>query len=133
MPRLVRRAYFDLIGLPPELEELAKRFSMSSSLRPSLAATDSEDGEKKRQREGEKAYETLIDRLLASPHYGERWRLASGHVPRFAESHGFEQDYDRPYAYHFRDFVIDAQPGHAGPSVRAVAARGGTSSNWRTR
>ncbi|HMC12474.1 MAG TPA: DUF1549 domain-containing protein, partial [Pirellulaceae bacterium] len=74
---LIRRAYFDLIGLPP------------------TAALD-------------EPYETVIDTLLDSPHYGERWGRHWLDAARFAESHGFEQDYDRPYAYHFRDFVIEA-------------------------
>ncbi|MCA9218708.1 MAG: DUF1553 domain-containing protein, partial [Planctomycetales bacterium] len=55
-----------------------------------------------------RAYEKLIDRLLESPHYGERWGRHWLDVARFAESHGFEQDYDRPHAYHYRDFVIRA-------------------------
>src|SRR5205814_3202454 len=55
-----------------------------------------------------KDYESLIDKLLNSPHYGERWARHWLDAARFAESHGFEQDYDRPFAYHFRDFVIEA-------------------------
>ena len=51
---------------------------------------------------------SLIDNLLSSPHYGERWARHWLDVARYAESHGFEQDYDRPHAYHFRDFVIQA-------------------------
>jgi hypothetical protein len=74
---LLRRAYFDLVGLPPDQN------------------TDAN-------------YEALVDRLLESPHYGERWARHWLDAARFAESHGFEQDYDRPYAYHFRDFVIQA-------------------------
>ena len=54
------------------------------------------------------AYERLVDRLLASPHYGERFASHWMDVARFAESHGYEQDYDRPYAYHYRDFLIRA-------------------------
>ncbi len=54
------------------------------------------------------AYEKLVDRLLASPHYGERWGRHWLDLARYAESHGFEQDYDRPSAYHYRDFVIQA-------------------------
>jgi len=54
------------------------------------------------------AYEKLIDRLLASPHFGERWARHWLDVARFGESHGFEHDYDRKYAYHYRDFVIKA-------------------------
>ncbi len=50
----------------------------------------------------------MIDKLLASPHYGERWGRHWLDLARFAESHGFEHDYDRPTAYHYRDFVIEA-------------------------
>ena len=83
---LMRRAYFDLLGLPPtaaEVEAFVNR-------------TDAH------------AYEELIDTLLESPHYGERWGRHWLDVARFGESHGFEQDYDRPNAYHYRDFVIKA-------------------------
>src|SRR5207248_9512157 len=54
------------------------------------------------------AWEKLLDRLLESPHYGERWARHWLDLVRFAESHGFEHDYDRPGAYHYRDFVIRA-------------------------
>ncbi|HRH95757.1 MAG TPA: PSD1 and planctomycete cytochrome C domain-containing protein [Prosthecobacter sp.] len=50
----------------------------------------------------------LTDRLLASPAYGERWARHWLDVARYAESTGFEQDYDRPHAFHYRDFVIKA-------------------------
>ncbi|MEX2186632.1 MAG: PSD1 and planctomycete cytochrome C domain-containing protein [Pirellulales bacterium] len=83
---LIRRAYYDLIGLPPTLEEIE-------------AFVNDESPE---------AYGKVIDRLLESPHYGERWGRHWLDVARFAESHGFEQDYDRPFAFHFRDFVIEA-------------------------
>ncbi len=84
--QLLRRAYFDLIGLPPTLEETNAFLNDS--------APD--------------AYERMIDRLLGSPHYGERWARHWLDLARFAESHGFEHDYDRPSAYHYRDFVIEA-------------------------
>ena len=84
--RLIRRAYFDLIGLPPTPEEIEAFVNDSA----------------------EDAYEKVLDRLLDSPHYGERWARHWLDLARFAESHGFEQDYDRPSAYHFRDFVIKA-------------------------
>ncbi|HZY85608.1 MAG TPA: PSD1 and planctomycete cytochrome C domain-containing protein [Gemmataceae bacterium] len=84
--KLIRRAYFDLIGLPPSPAEV-EAFVRDPSPR---------------------AYEALIDRLLASPHFGERWARHWLDVARFAESHGFEHDYDRPTAYHYRDFVIKA-------------------------
>jgi len=83
---LIRRATFDLIGLPPTPEEI-----------------DAFVADKDPQ-----AYEKLLDRLLASPHYGERWARHWMDVARFAESHGYEQDYDRPHAYHYRDFLIQA-------------------------
>ncbi len=82
----IRRASFDLIGLPPTPAEIE-----------AFLADESPD-----------AYEKLIDRLLASPHYGERWARHWLDIARFAESHGFEHDYDRNYAYHYRDFVIKA-------------------------
>ena len=83
---LLRRAYFGLIGMPPAPDD-AKQFIDDPS---------------------PDAYEKLVDRLLDSPHFGQRWARHWLDVARFAESHGFEQDYDRPYAYHYRDFVIKA-------------------------
>ncbi len=84
--QLIRRAYFDLIGLPPSPEDV-ERFAASSD---------------------PESYEKLLDQLLTNPHYGERWGRHWLDVARFAESHGFEHDYDRPYSYHYRDFVIQA-------------------------
>ena len=84
--KLIRRATFDLVGLPPTPEEV-DAFVRDASPR---------------------AYEKLIDRLLGSRHYGERWARHWLDVARFAESHGFEQDYDRKHAYPYRDFVIRA-------------------------
>ncbi len=84
--KLIRRVYLDLIGLPPAPEEVE-----------AFVKDGSPD-----------AYEKVIDRLLASPHYGERWARHWLDIVRFAESHGFEHDYDRPTAYHYRDFVIKA-------------------------
>ncbi len=83
---LVRRAYFDLLGLPPKPAEVE-----------AFVNDPAPD-----------AYEKLIDRLLANPHFGERWGRHWLDLARYAESHGFEQDYDRPNAYHYRDFVIRA-------------------------
>ncbi len=98
---LLRRAYFDLIGLPPDANEIQAFLEFTPSLRP--------EGETERQSEGgTEAYAALLDKLLDSPHFGERWARHWLDAARFAESHGFEQDYDRPHAYHFRDFVIKA-------------------------
>jgi mono/diheme cytochrome c family protein len=83
---LIRRAYFDLIGLPPSPEEVTAYLADESP----------------------HAYQKVLDRLLASPRYGERWGRHWLDLVRFAESHGFEHDYDRPTAYHYRDFVIQA-------------------------
>jgi Protein of unknown function (DUF1549)/Protein of unknown function (DUF1553)/Planctomycete cytochrome C len=84
--QLIRRLYFDFIGLPPKVEEIAAFENDSSP----------------------DAYEKLVDHLLASPHFGERWARRWLDLARFAESHGFEHDSDRPTAYHYRDFVIRA-------------------------
>src|SRR5262245_9738867 len=83
---LIRRVTFDLIGLPPTPEEV-ERF-----------VNDADPD----------AYSKLVDRLLDSPHFGERWARHWLDLARFGESHGYEQDYDRPFAYHYRDFVIKA-------------------------
>ncbi len=83
---LIRRLSLDLLGLPPTPEDV-----------DAFLADNQPD-----------AYDRLVDRLLASPRYGERWARHWMDVARFAESHGYEQDYDRPYAYHYRDFLIDA-------------------------
>lgn len=86
--QLIRRAYFDLIGLPPTPEEVEAFVKDTAT--------------------PQAAWAKVIDKLLASPHYGERWGRHWLDLARFAESHGFEHDYDRPTAYHYRDFVIEA-------------------------
>jgi hypothetical protein len=83
---LVRRAYLDLIGLPPT---------------PAQAAAFVDDT-------APDAWPRLIDSLLASPHYGERWGRHWLDVARYADSSGFEHDYDRPNAWRYRDYVIRA-------------------------
>jgi hypothetical protein len=83
---LVRRAYLDLIGLPPSPEE--------TELFLADRAPD--------------AWPRLIERLLASRHYGERWGRHWLDVARYADSSGFEHDRDRPNAWRYRDYVIGA-------------------------
>jgi hypothetical protein len=83
---LIRRAYLDVTGLPPSPEEVE------------AFVVDKDPN----------AFEAVVDRLLDSPHYGERWARHWLDLARFAESHGFEHDYDRPTAYHYRDFVVEA-------------------------
>jgi hypothetical protein len=81
---LMRRASYDLTGLPPSIEELE---SFVHDTRPD-------------------AYEQLIDRLLASPHYGEHWGRHWLDVVRFGESNGFERNQIIDNAWPFRDYVI---------------------------
>jgi hypothetical protein len=83
---LIRRAYLDLTGLPPT---------------PAEVTAFVED-------QSENAWEKVIDQLLASPHYGERWGRHWLDVARYADSNGFEQDYDKPNAWRYRDYVVKA-------------------------
>jgi hypothetical protein len=83
---LLRRAYLDIVGLLPAPEEV----------REFLADTQPD------------AYERLIDRLLASPHYGERWGRHWLDQARYADSDGYEKDGKRPFAWRYRDWVIAA-------------------------
>ena len=83
-PTLIRRATFDLIGLPPTPQEV-----------DAFVRDHSPD-----------AYEKVIDRLLASPQYGERWGRHWLDLVRYAESDGFKQDAYRPNAWRYRDYVI---------------------------
>jgi mono/diheme cytochrome c family protein len=87
---LIRRVTFDLTGLPPTPQEV-EDFLKESALRTPHSAL-----------------EAVVDRLLASDAYGERWGRHWLDPARYAESHGFEHDYFRPHAYHYRDFVIKA-------------------------
>jgi hypothetical protein len=80
----IRRATFDMLGLPPTPAEVE---AFVADTRPD-------------------AYEQLVDRLLASPHYGERWGRHWLDVARFGESHGYEQNHLRMNAYPYRDWVI---------------------------
>lgn len=81
---LIRRVYFDLTGLPPTPEEVDQFVNDP--------APD--------------AYEKLIDHLLASPHYGERWARHWLDLVRYADTNSFERDGDKPNAWRFRDYVI---------------------------
>jgi len=83
---LLRRVSFDLIGLPPTAAEQAAFLA------------DTSDG----------AYERVVDRLLASPHYGERWAQHWLDVVRYAETDGFKADEFRPEAHRYREYVIRA-------------------------
>ncbi|HEX8200823.1 MAG TPA: DUF1549 and DUF1553 domain-containing protein, partial [Isosphaeraceae bacterium] len=81
---LIRRLAFDLTGLPPSPEEIAAFLAD--------AAPD--------------AFENLVERLLASPRYGERWGRHWLDLARWAESEGYESNHPRPYAWRYRDYVV---------------------------
>jgi hypothetical protein len=82
----LRRVTFDLIGLPPTPDEIDAFLKDDSP----------------------QAYEKVVDRLLVSPHYGERWGRHWLDLVRFAETSGHEFDFDIPHAYEYRDYVIRA-------------------------
>ena len=86
---LARRVSLDLIGLPPSPQEV-----------DALAADTARDGV-------DAAYTRFVDRLLSSPHYGERWARPWLDLARYADSHGFEKDLPR-VMWKYRDWVIDA-------------------------
>lgn len=86
---LIRRATFDLLGLPPTPNEV-------DSFRNAW------------QRDSKSAWRDLIDRLLASPHYGERWAQHWLDVTRYADTGGMSNDYERSNLWRYRDYVIRA-------------------------
>lgn len=91
---LIRRLYFDLVGLPPILQEQDGKLTekmLNLEIDPQKLVDDPS---------------SLIDALLASQHYGERWARHWLDVARYADSNGMENDNDRPNAYRYRDFVI---------------------------
>ncbi len=83
---LLRRATIDMTGLPPTQEEIQQFLSDTSP----------------------NAWEKVVDRLLASPAYGERWARHWLDVVRYADSNGFKADETRPNIWRYRDYVIDA-------------------------
>ena len=83
---LIRRVTLDMLGLPPSPEEVREFVSDTS----------------------DDAYERLVDRVLASPRYGERWATHWLDLVRFAETHGFEYNGARPPAFQYRDYVIQS-------------------------
>jgi mono/diheme cytochrome c family protein len=83
---LIRRLTYDLIGLPPISEEVEAFVSDTSP----------------------NAYAKVVDRLLASPHYGEKWGRHWLDLVRYAETNSYERDNPKPNAFRYRDYVIDA-------------------------
>lgn len=83
---LIRRAYYDLIGLPPTADQVAAFINDTDP----------------------RAYEKLIDQLLDSHHYGERWGRHWLDLVRYAETNSYERDGPKPNAWKYRDYVIDS-------------------------
>jgi hypothetical protein len=83
---LIRRVYLDVLGLPPSPEEVTRFSSDENPL----------------------AWNRLVDQVLGNPHFGERWARHWLDVVRFAETDGFETNVERPNAYPYRDYLIDA-------------------------
>ena len=83
---LIRRLYFDLTGLPPTPQEVSAFVNDDDPL----------------------AYERLVDRLLESPRYGERWARHWMDAAHFAETHGHDQDRIREHAWRYRDYLIES-------------------------
>jgi hypothetical protein len=83
---LIRRAFYDLTGLPPSPKDVEQ-----------FVADDSPD-----------AFEKIVDQLLESPQYGEHWGRHWLDVVRYAETHGYERDSPKPEAWRYRDYVIES-------------------------
>ena len=83
---LIRRVYYDLTGLPPSPEAVEAFLNDTSP----------------------DAYEKLIDKLLKSPRYGEKWGRHWLDLVRYAETNGYENDSDKPYIWRYRDYVVNA-------------------------
>ena len=83
---LIKRVSFDLLGLPPSFEEVE-----------TFVSDPAPD-----------AYERLVDRLLASPHFGERWARHWLDLVRYADTSGYERDQEKPGAWKYRDWVVRA-------------------------
>jgi len=107
---LARRLHFILTGLPPapgDLEAFVKECSTAGS--PALPLSNGVAGGKLGKREsGRAAIERLVDRLLASPHFGERFARHWMDVVRYADTHGTEHDAWLPHAWRYRDWLIRA-------------------------
>ncbi|MFL2938372.1 MAG: PSD1 and planctomycete cytochrome C domain-containing protein [Opitutales bacterium] len=83
---LIRRMYYDLIGLPPTPEEVGAYVSNKEPTK----------------------FKQMVDRLLSSPHYGEKWGRHWLDLVRYAETNGYERDGNKPQAWRYRDYVINA-------------------------
>ena len=85
---LIRRLYFDLIGIPPTIEQQDRFFEDPAEISAAMGK--------------------VVDELLASPQFGERWARHWLDLMRYAETLGHEFDFPLPYAWRYRDYVIRA-------------------------
>lgn len=83
---LIRRLYYDVIGLPPSYQQVETFVANQSN----------------------EAWSRLVDRLLDSPHYGERWGRYWLDLVRYAETCGYERDQEKPFAWKYRDWVVNS-------------------------
>ncbi len=81
---LIRRVYYNVLGLPPTFQQVQEFVQDSDPM----------------------AYEKLVDRVLASPHYGEKWGRFWLDLVRYSETNSFERDGDKPFVWKYRDYVI---------------------------
>ena len=107
---LVRRAYLDLLGLPPTPAQVAAFLADQTP----------------------QAWERLVDTLLASPHYGERYGRHWLDVARYADSGGFEYDVHRPNAWRYRDYVIKSFNDDKPYNVFLTEQIAGDEMDWKT-
>ena len=107
---LVRRAYLDLLGLPPTPAQVAAFMADQTP----------------------QAWERLVDTLLASPHYGERYGRHWLDVARYADSGGFEYDVHRPNAWRYRDYVIKSFNDDKPYNVFLTEQIAGDEMDWKT-
>ena len=106
---LARRLSFALTGLPPRPEEVeAFVHAISLSHSPTFPPASAGAGEQVGKRESESAYERLVDSLLASPHFGERWARHWMDVVHYADTHGYEWDAPAKHAWRYRDYLVRA-------------------------
>jgi len=107
---LIRRLYLDLIGIAPSPKEVdAFLASYPPSLRHSVSPSRATDRGTERQSDGERAYQALVDKLLDSPQYGERWGRHWLDVARYSDGYGgFLDNAGLPNAWRYRDWVVGA-------------------------